>query len=99
MFRRTISPLPNQSVFFIKDLFMPACINCIHFKQHTNTNTNTTTTNTTNTNDSKYVLYLSNCLKFGHKDLISGKVVYDFADKCRSDEVKCGLRAKFFVKI
>ena len=85
MFRRTISPLPNQSIFFIKDLFMSACVNCIHFKQHT-------------TNDSKYVLYLSNCLKFGHKDLISGKVVYDFADKCRSDEVKCGLRAKFFVK-
>jgi len=86
MFRRTISTLPNQSIFFIKDLFMPACVNCIHFKHHTN-------------NDNKYVLYLSNCLKFGHKDLISGNVVYDFADKCRSDEVKCGLRAKYFVKI
>lgn len=41
--------------------------------------------------------YVSNkCIKFGELDLVSGKIEYDYAYKCRVDSNCCGLEAKYF---
>jgi len=67
----------------IKNINIPSCKNCIHFKPYVNTD---------------YYNELSKCQKFGKKDIISGKINYDYADNCRKDENKCGNEAKYFVK-
>lgn len=40
---------------------------------------------------------LSKCKTFGQKDFLTGKILYDYADFCREDEMKCGLKGKYFV--
>ena len=52
--------------------------------------------------DCKYFLQyksdiqLSRCMFYGKKDLITGTVVYKFADLVRSDDQKCGIKGDYF---
>jgi hypothetical protein len=39
---------------------------------------------------------LSNCKKFGEKNIISNEIKYDNAERCRNDELKCGKEGKYF---
>jgi len=39
---------------------------------------------------------LSNCKKFGEKNIISNEITYEYADSCRDDESKCGKEGKYF---
>ena len=39
---------------------------------------------------------MNRCVKFGEKDIITGKIEYDFVSTSRKDEAKCGLKAKEF---
>jgi Pyruvate/2-oxoacid:ferredoxin oxidoreductase delta subunit len=39
---------------------------------------------------------LDNCIKFGKLDIISGKIEYDKAYKCRLNPNSCGMEAKYF---
>jgi hypothetical protein len=71
-----------KSENFIKNINIPSCRNCIYFKPHA-------------LND---YIELSKCQKFGDKDIISGKIDYDYADHCRKDDTKCGNEAKYFEK-
>ena len=36
------------------------------------------------------------CIKFGELDVVSRKIEYDYAYKCRLDSNCCGLEAKYF---
>jgi hypothetical protein len=36
------------------------------------------------------------CIKFGELDVVSGKIEYDTAYKCRLDSKCCGMEAKYF---
>jgi hypothetical protein len=38
------------------------------------------------------------CIKFGELDVVSGKIEYDSAYKCRLDSKSCGMEAKYFQK-
>jgi hypothetical protein len=38
------------------------------------------------------------CLKFGKKDLLTGKIEYDYADLVRKYNDKCGVNGTFFEK-
>ena len=38
----------------------------------------------------------SKCKKFGTANLVSGEIVYDFADFCRKIESKCGQHGKHY---
>ena len=38
------------------------------------------------------------CIKFGELDVVSGKIEYDNAYKCRIDSKCCGMEAKYFKK-
>jgi len=65
-----------QTEQIIKNINIPSCRNCLHFKP-------------------PYYDYftssLSNCNKFGTKDLVTDKISYnDYAYMTRRDENKCG---------
>jgi len=80
----------NQSTFFIKNLLMPTCCNCIHF--------NISYYKHNDIFGYEKEQKISNCMKFGNKCLVTGEIINDTADVCRKDEDKCGIKAKFFVK-
>jgi hypothetical protein len=43
-----------------------------------------------------YASALSKCSKFGKKDIVTGKISYDYLSSCRTDETKCGVAGKYF---
>lgn len=66
----------------IKNINIPSCKNCIHYKPSYSTTDFTASFNT--------------CNKFGQKDIITNKISYDFAFMSRNDESKCGKKGKYF---
>jgi hypothetical protein len=45
-----------------------------------------------------YITQLSKCHNFGVKNVVDDTINYEYAEKCRSDELKCGLEGKYFKK-
>ena len=66
----------------IKNNNIPACRNCIHYKPDFYSNEFTTTYN--------------DCKKFGEKNIISDKIIFESVASCRRDESKCGANGKYF---
>ena len=66
----------------IKNIDLPACKSCIHYKPSLYNNDFTSTFN--------------KCNKFGNKDIITNEIRYDFVDSCRNNESKCGLEGKYY---
>jgi hypothetical protein len=65
----------------IKNNHIPACKNCKFFTpMHYN----------------DFDSHTNLCQKFGEKNIITGKIEYDFVSSCRKDEEKCGLEGKVF---
>jgi len=56
---------------------LPSCSRCIHYR-------NSFTIGIPLDN------HFGKCTKFGTKDIITGKIIYDYADNIRNDENKCG---------
>ena len=66
----------------IKNINVPSCRNCVHFKPYYST---------------EFANSLSKCSKFGTKDIITDKISYnEYADMTRKDETKCGKEGKYF---
>jgi hypothetical protein len=65
----------------IKNIDIPSCKNCVHYKPLFL---------------SDYSSTLSKCNYFGEKNILTDIIKYEFADLCRDDENKCGLKAKYF---
>jgi hypothetical protein len=63
---------------------LPACKNCVHYRPSSWSNDFTSLSN--------------KCEKFGEKDVVTDKIVFDYADSCRRNENKCGNEGKYFVK-
>ena len=66
----------------IRNVNIPSCRNCIHYKPSYYTTDFTESYN--------------KCDIFGNKDIITNKISYDFAETCRNDENKCGNKGKYF---
>jgi hypothetical protein len=66
----------------IKNIDIPACRNCIHYKP--------------STYNSDFTASYNKCSKFGDKDIITDKISYDIAEFCRKDETRCGINARYF---
>ena len=66
----------------IKNNNIPACRNCIHYKPDFYSNEFTSSYN--------------DCNKFGEKNIISDKIIFESAASCRRDESKCGANGKYF---
>lgn len=75
---------------FIKNIEVPICINCVHFIKFK-------TKNTYDVNGSLN-LHLSQCKKFGIKNVLSGKIEYEQASKCRFNNDMCSNNATYFHK-
>lgn len=74
--------IKNIKINTIKDIELPSCRNCIYYKPSVYSNDFTSPT--------------SKCEKIGKKNILTGKISYDFADSCRNDELKCGKEGKYF---
>jgi len=66
----------------IKNINIPACRNCIHYKPSANNN--------------DFTAAYSDCTNFGDRNIVTDKISYDSAQSCRADESKCGLEGKYF---
>lgn len=64
----------------IKNADLPSCRNCIYYEPK----------------NEDYYSSLNKCNKFGVKNIISDEIAYDYADSCRNDENKCGMKGKYF---
>ena len=86
MFFRMITPILftlSLSGKKIKNIHLPACRNCIHYKPDTNFEFDST---------------FNKCQHFGEQDLVTGKIAYTYANTCRNDETKCGEKGVYFEK-
>ena len=68
---------------FIKNMNIPSCKTCIHYKPYRYTGDYSS---------------LSRCENFGEKDIITDEIKYDYVDSCRKDESKCGHIGQFYEK-
>lgn len=66
----------------IKNINIPACRNCIHYKP--------------SMSDTDFAASYNKCGKFGDKDIVTDKISYDFANLCRKDESRCGIDGIYF---
>lgn len=67
----------------IKNINLPSCRNCIYYQ-----------TKNLNPDFSS----LNKCEKFGEKDIVNGKIKYDYANSCRENESKCGKEGKYYIE-
>jgi hypothetical protein len=66
----------------IKNINIPSCRNCVHYKASTYNN--------------EFTSLLNTCEKFGEKNIVTDEIKYNYADTCRNDETKCGHEGKYF---
>ena len=68
----------------IKNINIPSCRNCIHYKP--------------NLLNLDFDSSLNKCSKYGEKNIVTNQIRYDYADLCRGNEDKCGKLAKGWEK-
>jgi hypothetical protein len=73
---------PKNLDRIITNIDTPACKNCVYYKP--------------SVLNSDFTSSLNKCYKFGKKNIITDKVIYDYADMTRQDENKCGNEGKHF---
>ena len=83
--KRIISP----KFKFIKNINFPTCGDCLNFRHFIPIE------GTSNFEYSKIRV----CMKFGHKNMITGEIKYDFAIDCRNDVSKCTTFARYFTPL
>jgi hypothetical protein len=73
----------NKNTNFIKNAEYPICKTCEHYLP-------------------RDIFFddglLGKCAKFGKKDLVTGKITYNYADFCRIDDKECGKEGKYYEK-
>lgn len=72
---------------FIQNVEFPSCKDCVHYKPKPYSRILH--------DNSTY----ARCSLFGNKDVISGKVSFEYASVCRSSEVKCSINGNHFTPI
>lgn len=70
----------------IDNIKPPTCVNCIHFVKYSDMYSSRSNVNQE----------LGKCKLFGKKNLVSGKITYDFASSSRISENKCGIEGKYY---
>jgi hypothetical protein len=79
----------NNFKSFVKFMDLPSCNNCIHFMEHKKRNIYETSNN---------AIYLSKCRIFGYKNIITGEIEHEFANKCRNSNDMCKISGIYFVQ-
>ena len=79
----------SPKVRFIKNMNYPTCDNCFNFRNFTPIE---------GTSSFEYSS-IGVCMKFGEKNMVTGKIKYDYAIDCRNDVSKCTNIARYFVPL
>jgi hypothetical protein len=66
----------------IKNINIPSCRNCVHYKPSYYT--------------TDFTASYNKCNKFGNKNVITNEITTEYADMCRRDENKCGNKGTYF---
>lgn len=74
-----------KGVPIIKHLNVPTCVNCLHYIEYVQ---NSPTVN--------YDTLYAKCRNFGKKNLVSGKINYEYASISRHSENMCGEKGKYY---
>lgn len=64
----------------IRNLNKPICANCIHY--------------ISDRNDNRFVF--AKCKLFGHMNIITGSIMYEYVSVSRLNEAKCGVNGTFY---
>ena len=67
----------------IRNSNLPSCRNCIFYKPLANRD---------------FSCILSECEKFGEKNILTNEIRNDLVKICRIDETKCGVKGKYFIE-
>ena len=70
----------------IENIILPTCVNCVHFMNYSNMYPSRGNVNQE----------LGKCKLFGKKNLVSGKITYDYASESRTSDNKCGIEGKYY---
>jgi hypothetical protein len=73
-------------MIIIKNIKNPICEKCLHFRNFIPDGVN-------------YEYSSGVCMKFGEKNMITGKIKYNYAIDCRNDVSKCGKDAIYFTPL
>jgi hypothetical protein len=65
----------------IKNINIPNCKNCIYYKPLLKNS----------------LSEFDQCKYFSTKNFTTNDIIYDYADSCRKDELKCGLDGEYFI--
>lgn len=74
--------IKKVSVPTIKNINYPSCRNCVYYKP--------------SLLSSDFGSSTSKCEKIGEKNILTGKISYEYVDSCRMSESKCGKEGKYF---
>ena len=74
--------IKNIKINTIKDINYPSCYNCVYYKP--------------SFFSTDYGSSTSKCEKIGEKNIITGDIKYDYVSICRTNELKCGKKGKYF---
>ena len=77
------------STFIIKKP-INLCVNCLHYMEY----------KFLYPHDElySYKSKIGNCALFGKQHLVTGEIEYDNALECRTNELKCGKKAQFYIQ-
>ena len=86
---------------FIKNMEIPICGNCVHFINYFDSYNNkdyiiSSENKKIYINDDIPIDNYGKCKLFGKKNIVTGKIKYEYADFCREDKEKCDLEGKYF---
>jgi len=70
----------------IENIKPPTCVNCIHFVKYSDMYSSRGDVNQE----------LGKCKVFGKKNLVSGRITYDYATVSRTSDNKCGIEGKYY---
>lgn len=66
----------------IKNINMPSCKNCVHYKP--------------GMYNFDFISTYNKCEKFGEKNVITDKITYNYVTTCRDIDSMCGKEGKYF---
>ena len=72
---------PPKPEAFITNKNQPTCITCKHFFPISK--------------DERDISF-AKCKMFGDRNVVTGKINYDYADYCRKSDRRCGYEAKYY---
>ena len=84
LFQRALSVVPEKNVF-IKNFKLPVCSQCVYYKRQE------TKDHPFKTSD------YDKCMKFGEQNVVTGEIIYKYADYVRKQDLECGMKGKHFV--